>query len=231
LAGRPKTLIAEIAEREAQAASKAGGGNLTPCETVRSGSCPGSSERIGLVKKVSGARTMSKLTITASAYFDKLLASKKLGADVDRYLYKVFRVGTIEMPLTDLEAAQLRENMLFALALAEIAAAYLPQREQTILQDGLELALQDIPRAKKNLASYKKTILLALGPVKSNDMLLIVLEQLCSVFDPPQFLLLLQLRHMNTIINDNSYKKIKAQLDKNNLKWSDFQKIIHHKLG
>jgi len=167
---------------------------------------------------------MSKPTITASAYFDELLASKKLGTDVDWYLSKVFRVGTIEMPLTDLETAQLRENMLFALALAEIVAAYLPQREQTILQNGLELALQDIPRAKKNLASYKKTILLAWGPVKSNDMLLIVLEQLCSAFDPPQLLLLLQLRHMNTIINDNSYKKIRAQLDKNNLKWSDFEK-------
>ena len=51
---------------------------------------------------------MSKPAKTASAYFDELLASKKLSANVDRYLSKVFRVGTIEMPLTDLETAQLR---------------------------------------------------------------------------------------------------------------------------
>ena len=37
----------------------------------------------------------SKPTITASAYFDELLASKKLSADVDPYLSKVFRVGTM----------------------------------------------------------------------------------------------------------------------------------------
>jgi hypothetical protein len=62
---------------------------------------------------------MSKPTITASAYFDDLLASKKISADVDRYLSKVFRVGTIEIPLTDLEIVELHENMVFALALKE----------------------------------------------------------------------------------------------------------------
>jgi hypothetical protein len=81
------------------------------------------------------------------------------------------------------------------------------------------------------MALYKETHLEIAGKIASKGMVNVALDMLCEAFSTGEPLLLLQLLHMNRMIENRSYSDLRKILDAYGFTWKDFKRAMESEVG
>ena len=152
---------------------------------------------------------------TAQDYYQGSLRSQELHKAARQYLADFETLFPEEAGKKPWKKASssLEEELVRMLTFAELFIVYVPEYERQIFHSGFERAIRNRKSAGRQMALYKETHLEIAGKIASKGMLNVALDMLCEVFFTGEPLLLLQLLHMNRMIENRSYSTLRKILD------------------
>jgi hypothetical protein len=170
---------------------------------------------------------------TAQDYYQGSLRSQELHKAARQYLADfetLFPEEAGEKPWKK-ASSSLEEELVRMLTFAELFIVYVPEYERQIFHAGFERAIRNRKSAGRQMALYKETHLEIAGKIASKGMLNVALDMLCEAFSTGEPLLLLQLLHMNRMIENRSYSDLRKILDAYGFTWKDFKRAMESEVG